>query len=122
MGTFVIVAVLVLAGAYGGYSYVKKLRVGGGCCGERDAADKKIKVTDKDKSHYPYTVKLKIDGMTCGNCVTRVENALNRLDGVWATVDLSSETALVRMKQPLDEQAMKDAVMDAGYTVYGVEK
>ena len=36
---------------------------------------KKVKVKDKDPSHYPYEKILKIDGMTCGNCANRVENA-----------------------------------------------
>ncbi|MDO4268220.1 MAG: heavy metal-associated domain-containing protein, partial [Eubacteriales bacterium] len=70
----------------------------------------------------PYSVILKVDGMTCSNCVRRVENGLNRLDGVWATVDLDKGTALVRMKSLLGDQILKDAVNGQGYRVYGIEK
>lgn len=90
MGTILIAALLSLVFVYAIYSYVRKLRQGGGCCGGHEPAEKKVKVADRDKRHYPYTVTLTVDGMTCGNCVRRVENALNRLDGVWAEVDLGA--------------------------------
>jgi copper chaperone CopZ len=32
-------------------------------------------------------VELEIEGMTCASCVSRVENALNRLDSVAAVGD-----------------------------------
>ena len=72
---------------------------------------------ERNKAHYPYTKILKIDGMSCGNCANRVENALNALDGVWASVDLGSQEALVRMKQPTDPELLKNAVRKQGYTV-----
>lgn len=122
MGTLIIGAVIALACIYGGYSYYKKLRFGGGCCGQRDAAEKRVKVEDRDKSHYPYEETLTIDGMTCSNCVRRVENALNGLDGVWASVSLEKGTAAVRMKRPVDDQVVKQAVRDKGYTVLAIEK
>ena len=68
MTTAILLAVLVLACIYGGYAYVKKLRAGGGCCGPHETAEKKVRVTDRDKSHYPYTALLGVDGMTCSNC------------------------------------------------------
>lgn len=69
-------------------SYKKKLA--SGCCGASDESVKKNKVTDKDKSHYPYEKTLVVDGMVCKNCSARVENALNSIDGVWAEADVSS--------------------------------
>ena len=116
MATLIISA---LACIYGVYSYIRKLRYGGGCCGEHEGAVKKVKVADRDKTHYPYETVLTIDGMTCSNCVRRVENALNQLDGVWAQVDLSK--AAVRMKQPLPEDTLRDAVRAAGYIVLSVQ-
>lgn len=79
-------------------------------------------MADQDKRHYPYTVTLTVDGMTCGNCVRRVENALNRLDGVWAEVDLGARRATVRTKQRPDEAALRQAVRGAGYLVLSVEQ
>ena len=41
------------------------------------------------------TVDLRIGGMTCASCATRVERKLNRLAGVRATVNFATETAHV---------------------------
>ena len=120
MASVIILLVLAVICGYGVYSYVHHLRCGGGCCGEREAPDRKVKVGDKNKSHYPYTLYLKVDGMTCGNCVRRVENALNRLDGVWASVEMDRHMATVRMKEILPEETLKKAVKDAGYLVLQV--
>ena len=122
MGTILVAALLSLVFVYAIYSYVRKLRQGGGCCGGHEPAEKKVKVADRDKRYYPYTVTLTVDGMTCGNCVRRVENALNRLDGVWAEVDLGAHRATVRTKQRPDEAALRQAVRGAGYLVLSVEQ
>ena len=68
---------------------------------------RKIKVADKDKSHYPYEKTLVVDGMVCKNCSARVENALNSIDGVWAEADASSGRVTVRMKREIDDKASK---------------
>lgn len=86
------------------------------------AIGEKIKVRDKDKSHYPYSRILKVDGMSCGNCACHVENALNSLEGVWAQADLEKGEALVRMKQEHGNNELKQAVKDAGYVVYNIEE
>lgn len=86
------------------------------------AIGEKMKVRDKDKSHYPYSLLLKVDGMSCGNCASHVENALNSLEGVWAQVDLEKGEALVRMKQEYGNNELKQAVKDAGYVVYKIEE
>lgn len=62
-----------------------------------------------------------IDGMTCSNCSRRVENALNSLDGVWAKVDLGERKADVRLKQAPDNDALRHAVQDVGYTVLSIQ-
>lgn len=110
----IILALAALCG-YGAYSYIHKLRHGGGCCGEHEAAPKRVKVEDRNRKHYPYTVIIRVDGMTCGNCALRVENALNRLPGTWAEVDLGARQATVLLKEPPQEQLLDQAVRDAGY-------
>ena len=117
MGTIAIVVILVIIVAVAGGSTYKKATKGGGCCGEHESAPKRIKVNDHDKSHYPYEAELVIDGMTCGNCARRVENALNALDGTWAEVDLGEKKAKVHLKNKPDINAMAKAVADEGYTV-----
>ena len=63
---------------------------------------KKVVVVDTDASHYPYSDELLIGGMSCDGCAQNVANALNALDGVWATVTYADHTARVRSKQPVD--------------------
>ncbi|CCY85247.1 copper chaperone [Clostridium sp. CAG:149] len=116
ISTAVICVILAVICIFSVKKYRKKLT--SGCCGAGgEGTVKKRRVSDRNKAHYPYTKILKIDGMSCGNCANRVENALNALDGVWASVDLGSQEALVRMKQPTDPEFLKNAVRKQGYTV-----
>ena len=116
ISTAVICVILAVICIFSVKKYRKKLT--SGCCGAGgEGTIKKRRVSDRNKAHYPYTKILKIDGMSCGNCANRVENALNALDGVWASVDLGSQEALVRMKQPTDPELLKNAVRKQGYTV-----
>ena len=93
VSTAVIVALLIVIGFIAVRKYVKNLRHG--CCG--GSGEEKVKVADKNAAHYPYSVTLKIEGMRCANCTDRVENALNRLDGIWAKVSLKrAEAVLLR--------------------------
>ncbi len=102
--------------------YLKKLSHG--CCGSGDAEQvSRVRVGDKNKSHYPHEALLTIDGMVCSSCARRVENALNQLEGVWATVDVSAKQAKVRMKEPVAEQTLRDTVNHIGaYTVMSVQQ
>lgn len=122
MANYIIVIILVLLCGYGAYSYVHKLRHGGGCCGEHEATPKKVKVEDRNKKHYPYAAVMRIDGMTCGNCALRVENALNSQPGVWATVDLGARQATLLLKEPPQAEALQQAVRDAGYLPLSFEQ
>ena len=109
MGTAIVIVIIVVICVFAIYSYGHKMRHGGGCCGSHEAAEKKVKVT------------LTIDGMTCSNCSRRVENALNSLDGIWAKVDLGERKADVRLKQAPDNDALRHAVQDVGYTVLSIQ-
>mgnify|MGYP004568892097 FL=1 len=117
MGTAIIIIFLVIIGVFGIKSYMKKLN--SGCCGAGGDKENKIEVSDTDETHYPYSAKIKITGMHCENCKTRVENALNRTDGVWARVDLKSGTADVKMKKRLPEIELRRIISAIGY---GIEK
>lgn len=115
MATAMIGIILVIICVFSVKGYIKRLRYG--CCGggQNEKEQKRIRVKDRDKSHYPYSASLEIDGMTCSRCAARVENSLNAIDGTWAKVNLEKKYALVRMKTRLDEDTIKQAVRDAGY-------
>lgn len=123
MANLLVLTVLAAVCGYAGYSLIHKLRFGGGCCGEREAAPQRVKVTDRNKTHYPYKAMLRVDGMICSNCVRRVENALNSLPGVWVTrTDLSTGRITVRLQEPPKQEVLCHAVRKAGYLVLSVEE
>lgn len=119
MNTVSIIITIIIAAiaVFGLVNYIKKLKKGGDCCPEHEEATKSVKVKDRDKSHYPYEAKLAIDGMSCGNCVRNVENALNSLEGTWASVSLEDNQATVLLKSQPDIEKLSKAVSDAGYCV-----
>ena len=66
------------------------------------------------------TTTYAIKGMTCGHCVNSVSSELGQLPGVSdVQVDLTTGTATVTSEQPLDPQAVRDAVDEAGYELVG---
>jgi Cu+-exporting ATPase len=65
------------------------------------------------------TVTLPIRGMTCASCVSHVQRALDKVEGVSeAVVNLATEQATVRFEPRLvSSGALEEAVRDAGYEV-----
>ncbi len=59
---------------------------------------------------------INVNGMMCPNCEKHVKKALEGLDGIIdATPDHTKGTVVIRHESPLDVEAMRSAVMDAGY-------
>lgn len=92
------------------------------CCGGGPKAPKAKKVAaatveDTDEANYPFSLDVRVKGMTCEKCVGRVQNALNAQPGTWARVDLASDTAHILAKAPIDRDVVERAVEDAGYYV-----
>ncbi|MFA9460295.1 heavy metal translocating P-type ATPase [Thiohalorhabdus sp. Cl-TMA] len=60
---------------------------------------------------------LGIEGMTCASCSSRVERALNKLEGVSeASVNLASERATVRFdEEAVDAERIAETVSETGY-------
>jgi len=61
-------------------------------------------------------VELVIGGMTCAACAVRVQTKLNKLDGVTATVNLSTERAHVTAPAQVFRQELVKVVEAAGYS------
>ncbi len=81
-------------------------------------------IIEKQKE-YKEEIKMKkvltIEGMMCGHCTGRVEQALNALQGVKAEVSLDDKTATVTATEDVSEETLVKAVTDAGYTVVDVQ-
>lgn len=65
--------------------------------------------------------KLNITGMTCGHCEMSVREELSEIDGVTVvSVDHTSGVAEISSDAPVDQQALKDAVAEAGYELASI--
>lgn len=115
--TILIIAVLAIIAAITVRNYRKQLKEG--CCGAGGDAGpgEKVEPKDTDKTHYPYIADVKIEGMHCENCVRKVENAVNRIDGAWAEVDLPSNSARILLKEPKLETQIKMAIANNDFEV-----
>lgn len=115
-----IVLILIIAGAV--YGTVRRIRHGSACCGEHEAAPKKIRASDTNKKNYPYLYELRVDGMHCANCARRIENKFNSNDGLWALADIGEKTVTLRSKKLMDESYCRELVSDAGYTLLSMKQ
>ncbi|MEO8267267.1 MAG: heavy metal translocating P-type ATPase [Ilumatobacteraceae bacterium] len=61
-------------------------------------------------------VQLDITGMTCASCAMRIEKRLNKLDGVTATVNYSTEKAKVTVTGNVSTADLVSAVEAVGYS------
>ncbi|WBB73110.1 heavy-metal-associated domain-containing protein [Micromonospora sp. WMMD1128] len=61
-----------------------------------------------------------VNGMTCGHCVNAVSAELTALPGVTdVQVDLATGRVTVTSQSPLDADAVRAAVDEAGYDLAG---
>lgn len=72
-----------------------------------------VRITKGDKNMNELIIK--IEGMSCGHCSKRVEEALNAIEGITATVDLKKKKASIISQKPIDINQIISAVEKAGY-------
>mgnify|MGYP001585939702 CR=1 FL=1 len=67
-------------------------------------------------------VHLKVDGMTCGACASKIKSGLSKLPEVKESdVNFNKGTADVKVAKGSDHAALVKAVQDAGFTVSSVK-
>lgn len=65
---------------------------------------------------------LHVEGMMCQHCVAHVKKALEAVEGVEeALVDLDAKTATAKLSGGASDEALKEAVVEAGYEVASME-
>ena len=63
-----------------------------------------------------------VEGMCCEHCAKRVENALSAVAGVVsADVKLKKKIAVIRSREEVADEAIKEVITEAGYTVQAIE-
>lgn len=110
IGALVIVLVLALLRA--------RKHFQGGCCGSGGNTIREKKVLTEPIIRKK---RLCIAGMHCENCQIRVENGLNRLDGVLGRVNLRRGSAEVSMTKEIPDELLIAAVEKLGYQVTSIE-
>ncbi|BBQ31178.1 heavy metal translocating P-type ATPase [Aeromonas caviae] len=68
----------------------------------------------------PIHLQLPLSGMSCANCAGRITTALNKLDGVSATVNFTLEQAAIELTSPDRLPAVLESIKAQGYD-YGSE-
>ena len=64
-----------------------------------------------------------IEGMHCGHCQARVEKALSGVDGVESVkVNLKNKTAVISLRQNVEDSTLMQVVNDAGYQAVSVQE
>ena len=87
---------------------------------QHNALDNNIKSTNNDKGESTMTTTISIEGMMCVHCQAHVEKALKEVAGVTeVTVSLENKNAVVTGDASVE--ALKQAVVDAGYEVTDVK-
>ncbi|MER5944958.1 heavy-metal-associated domain-containing protein [Streptomyces sp. NPDC001904] len=87
----------------------------GSCCGGACHSDAAASAAEG-----AVTAVYEVKGMTCGHCEGAVSGELSELDGV-ASVTAAAATGRVTVVSaaPLDEEAVRAAVDEAGYELVG---
>ena len=87
---------------------------------QHNALDNNIKSINNDKGESTMTTTISIEGMMCAHCQAHVEKALKEVAGVTeVTVSLENKNAVVTGDASVE--ALKQAVVDAGYEVTDVK-
>ena len=63
---------------------------------------------------------MKISGMHCEHCVKCVTEAINKIEGASAKVNLKKEEAVVSYDREIDDDDLKKAVEEAGFKVVDI--
>lgn len=62
------------------------------------------------------TATYEVTGMTCDHCVATIKGEFKKFDGVTdVSVDLGSGKVDVTSDQPIDVEALRSAITDAGF-------
>lgn len=116
MGTYIVVAILVIAIVFAVRGSMKHVRGEGACCGGGSLP----KVKAQRIRQCVAVKRIVIEGMSCDNCRKRVENSLNELNQVSARVSRKDNTATVKLGEHVPDEALRGAIEKAGYKVSSI--
>lgn len=120
MADIIIVLIVVVLLGLALKGSVKHFKGEGACCGGGGGSIS-VDIPQKTLDHQILGKKtVKISGMHCEHCVKAVTEAINKIDGAAAKVDLSRNEAVVSYDRELDDEILRRTVRDAGYRVVNI--
>ena len=117
MGNIIVIVVLIILIFVGIRESRKHLNGESSCCG---GGDTMVRLKPNKLSRVVKKRTVIIDGMTCENCKTRVQNSLNELDGISAVVNLKKKTAIVSLENDESDDRIIQAITEAGYDIVSI--
>ena len=120
MANAIVVIVVIIIMLFAGKGAYKHLKGEGACCGGGGGSIS-VDIPQKTLDHPILGKKtVKISGMHCEHCVKAVTEAINKIDGAAAKVDISRNEAVVSYDRELDDEILRRTVRDAGYRVVNI--
>ncbi|MBP5701145.1 MAG: heavy-metal-associated domain-containing protein [Lachnospiraceae bacterium] len=122
MGSFlsnlIIILILLFVLFFSVKGAVSHFRGEGSCCG---GGGSEVRIKPGKLSGVIAVKTVKIDGMHCKHCYTRVANALNSMDGVNAIVYGKKGKAVVKLGKDISDEEIIRVISDLDYRVVSVE-
>lgn len=110
MKDFIIIVIIAAVVALSLYSTVKHFRGEGGCCGGGGYRIKKKRLKNICRKKV-----FSVDGMHCERCKGRVEEVINDLPGVSASVNMKKGTLTVFYAEDVPDEVIIARIEKAGY-------
>ncbi len=99
---------------------VKRIQGKTGCCG--GGGECSVMVEQKPIAKITGKKEILIDGMKCKNCSAKVQNALNSLPNVNATVNFKKKSAKIKIGQGVTNDLLKQTIENCGYTISQIKE
>jgi len=111
MADIIIIAVIAIVLFIGINYTLKHFKGEGGCCGGGSRITKKKLLEVKYKKYFI------VDGMHCNQCKARLEENINRIDGISGRVNLRKKELCIFYSKDVSDDVIISCVIKSGYTV-----
>lgn len=116
----IIILIVIVLLAFAAKGAAKHFKGESPCCGG-GSEEIVLDIPDKKLENPVLGRKtVKISGMHCQHCVKAVTEAINKLDGASAKVNLDENAAVVSYDRAVDNEQIKAVVKEAGYRVVSI--
>ena len=117
MSNMIIIAALAIILTFAIKNTVSHFKGESSCCG---GGSKDVKTKPGKLNNVISTKIVKIDGMHCEHCYTRVANLFNSMEGVNARVYGKRGEAVLKFEKIMRDDDIKKIIEDNGYSVVSI--